>query len=128
MSARCISPPWPPSLSSNCKSDGMLPQSDYYWDLILFSGITFTFFQKKILPAKSFWSHGRFLMAGSFENVTWNGIYKYFYHIIILKGSTCGLITEQIRKSVPKNGRKLVVFWGNLSEPNLKLTFGLRSN
>ena len=63
-------------------------------------------------------------MAGSFENVTWNGIYKYLYHIIILKGSTCGLITEQNPKSVPKNGRKLVVFWGNLSEPNLKLTFG----
>ena len=34
---------------------------------------------------------------------------------------TCGLITEQKPKSVPKNGRKLVVFWGNLSEPNLIL-------
>ena len=72
-STRCISPPSPPCLSSSCKSDGMLLQWDYYWDLILFSGIIFTlFFLQQILPAKSFWSHGRFLMAGSFENVTWN--------------------------------------------------------
>ena len=33
---------------------------------------------------------------------------------------TWGLITEQKPKSVPKKGRKLVVFLDNFSEPNLK--------
>ena len=82
--ARCISPPWPPSLSSSCRSGGMLPQSDYYWDLIADSVfrnyIYIYFFSLKIVPAKSFWSHGRFLMAGSFEKVTWNlKIFKMHY-------------------------------------------------
>ena len=34
--------------------------------------------------------------------------------------NTWGLITEQRPKSVPKNGRKLVVLVASLSEPNLK--------
>ena len=33
---------------------------------------------------------------------------------------TWGFITEHKPKSVPKNGKKLVVLGGNLSEPNLK--------
>ena len=31
----------------------------------------------------------------------------------------CGLMTEQRPKSVPKNGRKLVVFSASSTEPNL---------
>ena len=40
--------------------------------------------------------------------------------IIISVTNTWGLITEQRPKSVPKNGRKLVVLVASLSDPNLK--------
>ena len=74
------------------------------------------------IPAKSFWSQGRSLIAWSSLNVTFLQKFNKLFSVNLNSEHnirTCGFITEQSPKSVPKNGRKLVVLAGRRWDPYL---------
>ena len=134
-SVHCTSPLLPLCQSSNCRSDGKLPLSDCCLDLhtgesnFLSKFLVREFYQQKAFgPMEDFEWLGPLKMLPVNINfhiedclisiINSRLLQQSIYHNPFL---TCGLITEQNPKSVPKKGRKLVVFWGNLSEPNLKI-------